>query len=44
MSEFILYNAPQSTCSQRVRFSLNAKKISFEQKLLDLFAGDQLKP
>lgn len=44
MSEFILYNAPQSTCSQRVRFTLNAKKIPFEQKLLDLFSGDQLKP
>jgi glutathione S-transferase len=41
---FILYNAPQSTCSQRVRFVLNAKQISFEQKLLDLFSGDQLKP
>jgi glutathione S-transferase len=42
--EFILYNAPQSTCSQRVRFVLNAKKIAFEQHLLDLFSGDQLKP
>lgn len=44
MSEFFLYNAPQSTCSQRVRFTLNAKEIPFEQKLLDLFSGDQLKP
>ena len=44
MSEFVLYNAPQSTCSQRVRFVLNAKKIPFEQHLLDLFSGDQLKP
>ena len=44
MTDFILYNTPQSTCSQRVRFTLNAKKIKFEQILLDLFSGDQLKP
>src|SRR5258707_6846462 len=41
---FTLYNAPQSTCSQRVRFVLNAKKISFAEVKLDLLAGDQLKP
>src|SRR6266478_9823214 len=41
---FILYNAPQSTCSQRVRFVLNAKGLRFEEKKLDLLAGDQLKP
>ena len=41
---FILYNAPQSTCSQRVRFVLNAKQLPFEEKKLDLLAGDQLKP
>lgn len=39
-----LYNAPQSTCSQRVRFVLNAKALPFEEHRLDLFAGDQLKP
>lgn len=44
MPEFVLYNAPQSTCSQRVRFVLNAKGILFEEHRLDLFAGDQLKP
>jgi glutathione S-transferase len=44
MAEFVLYNAPQSTCSQRVRFVLNAKKIAFEEHRLDLFSGDQLKP
>jgi glutathione S-transferase len=44
MSEFVLYNAPQSTCSQRVRFVLNSKGITFEEHKLDLFAGDQLKP
>jgi glutathione S-transferase len=41
---FTLYDAPQSTCSQRVRFVLNAKKISFAEIKLDLLAGDQLKP
>ena len=39
-----LYNAPQSTCSQRVRFVLNAKKLAFDEVRLDLLAGDQLKP
>src|SRR5215813_854188 len=41
---FTLYNAPQSTCSQRVRFVLNAKGLPFEEIKLDLLAGDQLKP
>jgi glutathione S-transferase len=41
---FTLYNAPQSTCSQRVRFVLNAKKLPFAEIALDLLAGDQLKP
>jgi glutathione S-transferase len=41
---FTLYNAPQSTCSQRVRFLLNAKNIPFSEIKLDLLAGDQLKP
>jgi glutathione S-transferase len=41
---FTLYNAPQSTCSQRVRFVLNAKRLPFEEVKLDLLAGDQLKP
>src|SRR5262247_1167730 len=41
---FTLYNAPQSTCSQRVRFVLNAKKLPFSEVKLDLMAGDQLKP
>src|SRR6187399_3553920 len=41
---FTLYNAPQSTCSQRVRFLLNAKQLVFEEIKLDLLAGDQLKP
>ena len=41
---FTLYNAPQSTCSQRVRFVLNAKQLAFDEIKLDLLAGDQLKP
>ena len=44
MTELVLFNAPQSTCSQRVRFALNAKGLAFEERKLDLFAGDQLKP
>lgn len=42
--KFILYNAPQSTCSQRVRFALHTKGQEFTEHKLDLFAGDQLKP
>lgn len=41
---FVLYNAPQSTCSQRVRYALHAKGQGFEEHKLDLFSGDQLKP
>jgi glutathione S-transferase len=41
---FKLYNAPQSTCSQRVRFVLNGKKLPFEEVKLNLLDGDQLKP
>ena len=41
---FRLYNAPQSTCSQRVRFVLNAKGLPFEEVRLNLLAGDQLEP
>ncbi|ANH06929.1 MULTISPECIES: glutathione S-transferase family protein [Shinella] len=44
MPEFVLYNAPQSTCSQRVRYVLHAKGRVFEEHRLDLFKGDQLKP
>lgn len=44
MTKIELYNAPQSTCSQRVRFVLHAKGLPFEEHRLDLFSGDQLKP
>ena len=39
-----LYSAPQSTCSQRVRFVLNSKKLPFDIVEINLSAGDQLKP
>jgi glutathione S-transferase len=39
-----LYNAPQSTCSQRVRFVLHTKHLPFEEVKLNLLDGDQLKP
>ena len=32
---FKLYNAPQSTCSQRVRFVLNAKGLPFAEHKLE---------
>lgn len=41
---FKLYNAPQSTCSQRVRYVFNSKKLPFEEVKLNLLEGDQLKP
>ena len=41
---FKLYNDPQSTCSQRVRFVFNGKKIPFDEVKLNLLEGDQLKP
>ncbi len=41
---YTLYNAPQSTCSQRVRFVLNAKRLPFADVKLNLLEGDQLKP
>lgn len=40
---FVLYNAPQSTCSQKVRISLWEKGLEFSERKLDLFKGDQLK-
>jgi glutathione S-transferase len=44
MQSLVLYNAPQSTCSQRVRFTLHEKGLAFSELKLDLFAGDQLRP
>lgn len=44
MQRLVLYNAPQSTCSQRVRFVLHEKGLEFGEQRLDLFSGDQLRP
>ena len=44
MQSLVLYNAPQSTCSQRVRFTLHEKNLAFSEVKLDLFSGDQLRP
>ncbi len=41
----VLYNAPHSTCSQKVRLCLAEKQLPFEEIKLDLGAGkDHLKP
>ncbi len=39
---FVLHNAPQSTCSQKVRICLWEKDLEFSEEKLDLFKGDQL--
>ncbi len=44
MADLELFSAPQSTCSQRARFVLNAKHLDYRDTRLDLFSGDQLKP
>lgn len=41
---FKLYNAPQSTCSQKVRLTMTEKALPFEEVKLNLFKGDQLTP
>ena len=41
---FVLHNAPQSTCSQKVRICLHEKRLAFSEVRLDLFKGDQLTP
>jgi hypothetical protein len=38
MQRLVLYNAPQSTCSQRVRFVLHEKGLEFGEQRLDLFS------
>ena len=42
--EFVLYNAPQSTCSQKARITLLEKGLTYSEHKLDLFKGDQLTP
>ena len=43
-NNMLLYQAPGSTCSQRVRFTLAVKDKPYKIQNLDLFSGDQLKP
>lgn len=41
---FELYNAPQSTCSQKVRYTMAEKGIPFVEHRLKLFKNEQLQP
>jgi glutathione S-transferase len=43
-SKLVLYHAPHSTCSQKVRLVLHEKGLQFEDIRLDLGKKDQLKP
>lgn len=40
----MLYHAPHSTCSQKVRIVLHEKSLKFDEVRLDLGKKDQLKP
>jgi len=44
MQSLVLYDAPQSTCSQRVRLPFMKRNLAFAEIKLDLFSGDQLRP
>ena len=39
-----LYNAPVSTCSQRVRMALSEKNLDWTDRRISLRDGEQLKP
>jgi glutathione S-transferase len=41
---FELYNAMQSTCSQKVRYTMAEKKLEFVEHRLKLFKNEQLRP
>ena len=38
------YNAPQSTCSQKVRYTMAEKGLPFVEHKLKLFKNEQLRP
>jgi glutathione S-transferase len=40
----VLYNAPRSTCSQKVRMALHEKGLSWDDRLVDLLNFEQLTP
>ena len=44
MPNIVLYNFPQSTCSQKVRLALWEKKISYNDRILDHKKREHLKP
>jgi glutathione S-transferase len=41
---FELYNAPQSTCSQKVRYTMAEKGLDFVEHKMKLFKNEQLRP
>jgi glutathione S-transferase len=41
---FELYNAMQSTCSQKVRYTMAEKRLEFVEHRLKLFKNEQLRP
>lgn len=41
---FELFNAPQSTCSQKVRYTMAEKGLEFVEHKLKLFKNEQLRP
>jgi glutathione S-transferase len=40
----VLYHAPHSTCSQKVRMVLHEKGVAFDEVRIDLGKKEQLKP
>ena len=40
----VLYHAPHSTCSQKVRMVLHEKGVQFDEMRIDLGKKQQLKP
>src|SRR5215469_9901069 len=44
MSMLVLYHAPHSTCSQKVRMVLHEKGVAFDEVRIDLAKKEQLAP
>ena len=42
MPDLVLYNFPQSTCSQKVRLALWEKKITYDDRIVDHRKREQL--
>ena len=43
-TSLVLYHAPHSTCSQKVRMVLHEKALAFDEVRIDLGKKEQLKP